>query len=675
MKSFFLALSITVAAFGQYTGGGGGSSIGCTPTGSLSNGYVITATSASACQWQAVGGASVDANTIKNAHYISDVGSANAVIGTTTTAFPGAYATGQSVWFVAAATNTGATTININSLGNKNLTKAGATTLAAGNKVSGVGYLAVYDGTQFQLVGYTQIAADIPTLSVSQVTGAEQTANKDAASGYAGLDSGTKLKTTELPSVVIQTGQSNTVTTGTQDFSGATHTLPAVKGLTASKPATCTIGELYFATDATAGQNVYNCTATNTWTQQTTLQLPVAVIATNVVGPYPNSNWASGASTQWTYSSGWTLSTNNGAFTTSATPLTYTSAAFTPTSIGDFFYVVARVVGGSTNSVWTGGFTLTPNTGACNSAQTHTVSSSGLLVFSAICSTHSASSTIAFTLTPPSGSSGNLGSVIIYTQEGNSVGNVPNLMAGLQDVFYFYGGIEVGKETQSSYVLGNQNVAVGAFSLNWPLQASNYNVAVGYSALGYEASGNYDTAIGASAGSTANMLDPQYSTFLGANTNSSSVSPNYRAVVGAGSTGYADNSVTLGRDTDTTFTQRIGGLTHTLPTIVAGVGAGTSPTVTLVSPYNDIDGGISVVAGTLPSTGVIATLTFGIPAASGGTPVAPNCGFHPANANSALLASVTQVYPSTTSTTLVINSGSSPLTASTTYTWVYHCFQ
>lgn len=56
--------------------------------------------------------------------------------------------------------------------------------------------------------------------------------------------------------------------TGTQNSSGAAHTMPAKSGVAASKPATCTIGEMYFATDATAGQNWYYCTATNTWTAQ-----------------------------------------------------------------------------------------------------------------------------------------------------------------------------------------------------------------------------------------------------------------------------------------------------------------------------------------------------------------------------------------------------------------------
>ena len=43
---------------------------------------------------------------------------------------------------------------------------------------------------------------------------------------------------------------------------------PAMVGTTANLPATCTLGQVYFATDASAGQNLYFCTAANTWTQQ-----------------------------------------------------------------------------------------------------------------------------------------------------------------------------------------------------------------------------------------------------------------------------------------------------------------------------------------------------------------------------------------------------------------------
>lgn len=59
--------------------------------------------------------------------------------------------------------------------------------------------------------------------------------------------------------------------TGTWNARGAAHTSPVQTGLNAAKPATCTTGDEYFATDATAGQNIFLCTAANTWTQTTTL--------------------------------------------------------------------------------------------------------------------------------------------------------------------------------------------------------------------------------------------------------------------------------------------------------------------------------------------------------------------------------------------------------------------
>ena len=53
---------------------------------------------------------------------------------------------------------------------------------------------------------------------------------------------------------------------GTLDATGATATRPVKTGT--SLPATCTVGDLYFKSDATAGQNLYECASTNTWTQQ-----------------------------------------------------------------------------------------------------------------------------------------------------------------------------------------------------------------------------------------------------------------------------------------------------------------------------------------------------------------------------------------------------------------------
>lgn len=66
--------------------------------------------------------------------------------------------------------------------------------------------------------------------------------------------------------------------TGILNAAGATHTSPTRTGVNVSKPATCGVGEQYFATDVTAGQNIFLCTSTNTWTQTTTLPNATAAL-------------------------------------------------------------------------------------------------------------------------------------------------------------------------------------------------------------------------------------------------------------------------------------------------------------------------------------------------------------------------------------------------------------
>lgn len=85
------------------------------------------------------------------ATYITGVAGTDTITGSIVTPTLAAYVAGQSFRFVAAGTNTGAATLNINSLGAKSITKNGATALAAGDIVSGAAYNVTYDGTQFQL--------------------------------------------------------------------------------------------------------------------------------------------------------------------------------------------------------------------------------------------------------------------------------------------------------------------------------------------------------------------------------------------------------------------------------------------------------------------------------------------------------------------------------------------
>lgn len=64
----------------------------------------------------------------------------------------GGYAAGQMFSFIAQNTNTAAVTIDIDTLGARNITRDGTTALIAGDILAGKMHLIEYDGTQFQLL-------------------------------------------------------------------------------------------------------------------------------------------------------------------------------------------------------------------------------------------------------------------------------------------------------------------------------------------------------------------------------------------------------------------------------------------------------------------------------------------------------------------------------------------
>lgn len=105
------------------------------------------------------------------------------------------------------------------------------------------------------------------------------------------------------------------------------------------------------------------------------------------------------------------------------------------------------------------------------------------------------------------------------------------------------------------------------------------------------------------------------------------------------------------------------------PTVAAGTGAGTSPTVSVSG--SDQGGVITVTTGTSPSaSATVATITFG--QAFSATPRAVV--LTPAGANTAALSGNAQVYADSASTStaaFVVKVGSTNLTASTTHKWHY----
>lgn len=110
-----------------------------------------------------------------------------------------------------------------------------------------------------------------------------------------------------------------------------------------------------------------------------------------------------------------------------------------------------------------------------------------------------------------------------------------------------------------------------------------------------------------------------------------------------------------------TSNQLIGGT----PTIVAGAAAGTSPTVTVTSNGEGLQ--VTVTTGTLPTgtNATIATVTLANALSYTPYPV-----FAPANANTSLLSAASMIYMNSTGpANVTITSGTTALTASTTYIW------
>jgi len=95
---------------------------------------------------------------------------------------------------------------------------------------------------------------------------AERLANKNAASGYAGLDSGSRIAKAQAPAVTVYTDQGNTWTTGTQDFTVAGVTRPFRRLAFAGFPGTCTINQdMLIRTDpSAAGLVLYICNSAGT---------------------------------------------------------------------------------------------------------------------------------------------------------------------------------------------------------------------------------------------------------------------------------------------------------------------------------------------------------------------------------------------------------------------------
>jgi hypothetical protein len=224
--------------------------------------------------------------------------------------------------------------------------------------------------------------------------------------------------------------------------------------------------------------------------------------------------------------------------------------------------------------------------------------------------------------------------------------------------------------------------------LGWGSACGQYSTCVGensealYQSVGIgqnaNATANYATAVGrnsatggnysASFGDAASDGGFPGCTVLGAGLTASTTGQ--VLIGGSNSGGTATTYLTMNPPGNATFagsitsTHLIGG--GSAPTIAAGTGAGTSPTVSIAGTDNA--GTITVTTGTLPTgtNATVCTVTFSKAYVS-----APYIVFCPSNSTAATLSGVTMVYPTTGTTSFTIVSGTTALTAASTYTWNY----
>jgi hypothetical protein len=153
-------------------------------------------------------------------NYLTDTGAANAIVVTTPTSITATYTAGLMLVVKVVAANTGATTINVNSLGLKNVTYPNAGTLSANALLAGSLAVLVYDGTSFILLA----AANLGYVTF---TGTETLTNKT-------LTNPTVNNYTEGVVIIGNTGTSKTIdltngTVQTATLTGnCTFTMPTV---------------------------------------------------------------------------------------------------------------------------------------------------------------------------------------------------------------------------------------------------------------------------------------------------------------------------------------------------------------------------------------------------------------------------------------------------------------
>jgi len=117
-------------------------------------------------------------------------------------------------------------------------------------------------------------ALDIPNLAASIITSGQLTLARGGTGADMSATGGTGqfVKQSTVGGNFSASVIANSDLPSAFDLSAKTSTNPWKTGLVSAIPATCAVGDAYFATDGTPSRKLYLCTATNTWIQSAYIQ-------------------------------------------------------------------------------------------------------------------------------------------------------------------------------------------------------------------------------------------------------------------------------------------------------------------------------------------------------------------------------------------------------------------
>ncbi len=110
-------------------------------------------------EWQIIGLFPITESMVANAEWLTGVAGTNAITGATATTYA-SLSVGFVVRLVPANTNTGVTTLDVNAIGAQPVTANGAA-LAGGELVIGLAYELLWDGTSWQILGFSSSSSGV----------------------------------------------------------------------------------------------------------------------------------------------------------------------------------------------------------------------------------------------------------------------------------------------------------------------------------------------------------------------------------------------------------------------------------------------------------------------------------------------------------------------------------